>query len=408
MSDEDPRQQIRRDLLTVFQAGVARVEGRAAVSRALRGGALEASAVIAIGKAAESMFHGAQAVLGDDLLAGLIITKHGHGDPRRWAGTPVRYLESAHPIPDQQSLDAGRALLDFIAGQPAGRPLLFLISGGASSLVEVLRPGLTLDDLHAISDWLLGSGLAIDQINWVRQRLSLIKAGGLLNYVGDRPCRQLLISDVPGDDPSVIGSGLLVPARRDIPSPDLPCWLAGKLVDLLAAPKVPAPTPEIVACLADALDAAESRATALGYSVCRHPEFLDGDAEAVAARLVQTLSASPPGLHLWGGETTVKLPDSPGRGGRNQQLALAAAIALAGRDDLFLLSAGTDGTDGPTEDAGGLVDGATLRRAEVDQAAAAEYLARADAGSLLARSGDLVHTGPTGTNVMDLVIGVRV
>jgi len=98
MSDEDPRQQIRHDLLTVFQAGVARVEGRAAVSRVLRGGAREASAVIAIGKAAESMFHGAQAVLGDDLLAGLIITKHGHGDPRRWAGTPVRYLESAHPI----------------------------------------------------------------------------------------------------------------------------------------------------------------------------------------------------------------------------------------------------------------------------------------------------------------------
>ncbi len=407
MMNGDERLRAREDMLSVFQAGVERVRGRVAVSAALRGRAAPAAAVVAIGKAAESMFHGAEEVLGDDLLAGLIITKTGHGDPRQWQRTRVRYLESAHPIPDQRSLDAGQALLDFIDEQPADRPLLFLISGGTSSLVEVLRPGLTLDDLHAINDWLLGSGLAIDQVNWVRQRLSLIKAGGLLNYLGERPCRQLLISDVPGDDPAVIGSGLLVPARRDVPGPELPCWLAGKLVDLLPAPKRAAPTPEIVACLADALDAAEARARELGYVVTRHATFLAGDAAEVAGDLVQQLAQSPPGLHLWGGETTVELPDHPGRGGRNQHLALAAAIELAGRDDLLLLAAGTDGSDGPTGDAGGLVDGDSLKRAGVDAAEAAGYLAQADAGTLLERSGDLVHTGPTGTNVMDLVVGLR-
>lgn len=409
MSETNPHPftQARRDLLTIFQAGLDRVRGREAVAQHLRGATQEPTAVIAIGKAAESMCIGAQDELGANLVAGLIITKYDHGDPGRWAGTNVRLIESAHPVPDNNCLAAGRALLDFIAAQPQDRPLLFLISGGASSLVEVLRPGLTLDDLRQVNDWLLGSGLAIDQMNWVRQRLSCIKAGGLLSYVADRPCRLLLISDVPGDDPAVIGSGLMVPARPGVAGPELPCWLVDKLVDLVPPQNSAVPEPELVACLADALDAAEQKAVELGYVVSRHPEFLDGDAAEVAAALVQGMADATPGLHLWGGETTVRLPESPGRGGRNQQLALAAAVAMHGRGDMLLLSGGTDGTDGPTEDAGGIVDGNTLTRVDSDAEDAGRYLAHADAGSFLEMSGDLINTGPTGTNVMDLVIGLK-
>jgi glycerate 2-kinase len=138
-----------------------------------------------------------------------------------------------------------------------------------------------------------------------------------------------------------------------------------------------------------------------------HEPFVDGPAGPAGRRLARALLGGPPGLHIWGGETTVVLPDSPGRGGRNQHLALAAAIELSGRPDVLLLSAGTDGTDGPTDDAGALVDGATLERARDAGLTAAASLARADSGTLLEASGDLIRTGPTGTNVMDLILGWR-
>jgi hydroxypyruvate reductase len=134
---------------------------------------------------------------------------------------------------------------------------------------------------------------------------------------------------------------------------------------------------------------------------------LEGDATKTGRRLARQLITGRPGLYIWGGETTLCLPQRPGRGGRNQHLALAATIELAGRNDILLLSVGTDGTDGPTEDAGALVDGGTLERASLAGRDANEALARADSGTLLEASGDLIRTGPTGTNVMDLVLGHR-
>ena len=127
-----------------------------------------------------------------------------------------------------------------------------------------------------------------------------------------------------------------------------------------------------------------------------------GDTLATGRALAQQLCAGPAGVQVWGGETTLQLPPDPGRGGRNQSLALSAALALQGRDDVWLLAAGTDGSDGPTEDAGALVDGATVARGQVDDLDAQRCLDRADAGSFLEASGDLIHTGPTGTNVMDV------
>jgi hydroxypyruvate reductase len=145
----------------------------------------------------------------------------------------------------------------------------------------------------------------------------------------------------------------------------------------------------------------------LGLAVHFHERFVEGDAAERGRDLARQLVSGPPGLHVWGGETTVHLPERPGRGGRNTHLALAAALELAGRGDCYLLSAGTDGTDGPTEDAGALVDGGTVERASLDGFDAPEALRRADSGSALEASGDLIQTGPTGTNVMDLMLGLR-
>ena len=258
-------------------------------------------------------------------------------------------------------------------------------------------------------------------MNLVRKSVSRIKAGGLLGYLADRPVRQLAISDVPGDRPGVIGSGLLTPepdlARR-AGHLELPEWLADwvrrGLAERTNADKpVPATTPglspamELVATLASAKNAALEAARREGLPARLHATFIQGDAAQCGRTLARTLIDSAPGLQIWGGETTVRLPESPGRGGRNQHLALAAAVEMSGRDDCLLLSVGTDGTDGPTDDAGALVDGGTLDRARLAGIDALDCLNRADSGSLLEASGDLIDTGPTGTNVMDLILGLK-
>lgn len=407
----------RRDLLAIYRAAVDSVAGDTAVSRHLSGETGPPIAAVAIGKAASAMLRGLVDAVGDRLQAGLLISKDGHADAAKWRSWPVEVIESAHPVPDERSLWAGEALIAFIRRQPPDRPIWFLVSGGASALVEVLRPGLSLADLRAANAWLLGSGLDIERMNRLRAGLSQIKAGGLLRYLGGRPTRLLLISDVPGDDPAAIGSGLLVPSGDS--SPDwTPEALDGEpppacLRDSLSASSAvsptagPAPTPEIVADLDRALAAARTEAGRLGYRVTRHSRFLCGDAETTGRELARALERLDEGVHLWGGETTVRLPERPGRGGRNQHLALAAAVELAGAAGRWLLAAGTDGSDGPTEDAGALVDGGTVSRGESGGADALDALARADAGRFLELSGDLLSTGPTGTNVMDLVIALK-
>jgi glycerate 2-kinase len=403
-----------RGLLTdLFGQALQAVGGRRAVRRTLEGRRIDGSAtLVAVGKAAQSMTEGACDVLGERIRGGLAISKLGHLDPEILAGCSLAGVVGGHPVPTEGSLEAGRRLREVLAS--AGGSLLFLISGGASSLVEVPVSGLGLPELIRINEWLLGSGLPIDAMNLVRKSVSRIKGGGLLADLGGGRARALAISDVPGDAPGIIGSGLLAP-EPDLASRlaelDLPDWLRGwterGLAERAGLP-VQGPEIELVATLDIAKDAAASAAADKGLQVHRHGEFLDGDAAERGRALARRLIDGAEGLHIWGGETTVRLPGSPGRGGRNQHLALAAAVELAGRDDCFLLSGGTDGTDGPTEDAGGLVDGGTLKRAELKGFDAATALATADSGSLLAAAGDLIRTGPTGTNVMDLVFGLKI
>ncbi len=408
------RRRHRANLLEIFRAALARVDGRRAVSRHLR--ALPpppALSLVAIGKAAGSMALGAMDAWGTAVVDGLVVSKPGHLDGPALRARGLECLEGGHPLPDPGSLGAGRRLLEWLGGLPPSRELLFLISGGASSLLEVPAGGLGLAELQQATRWLLASGLDIAQVNRVRKALSRVKAGGLLPHLGRHPARALLISDVPGDDPAVIGSGLLVPdpGLGEVAALDLPPWLtapvAAGLSERAAAPACAAPPLKILARLDDAMAAAAERARELGYAVRAHRELLDGDAAEAGAALVRTLTTQGPALHVWGGETTVRLPSHPGRGGRSQHLALAAALAMRGREDLLLLAAGTDGSDGPTEDAGALVDGCTLGQAATDGLDGADYLARADSGALLEAAGALIHTGPTGTNVMDLVLGLR-
>jgi len=402
----------RRTLEAVFRAALAATAGEYCVADQLAAQPLSGPvSVIALGKAASAMALGSASALGAELQRGLVITKQGHIPPRLLEDRRFASLEAGHPLPDSGSLAAGQALLGFIAATPPGEQLLFLISGGTSSLVEVPLEGVGLDELVRLNHWLLGSGLDIAAMNRLRCAVSAIKGGKLLQHLGDRPATVMLISDVPGDDPSIIGSGLLIPpdGTRRLPT-GLPDWVRQLVQGDDSYCRVPTAQPavahHIVARLQDALQAAAREARKRGYEATLVDAALHGDATTAGGQIAEFLRRQGPGIWLWGGETTVCLPEQPGRGGRNQSLALAAAVALQDHADCTLLAAGTDGTDGPTDAAGAIIDGGTVARGGGRQAAL-EALRHADAGSFLDASGDLLVTGPTGTNVTDLVIGLK-
>lgn len=403
----------RENLLRIFQSALAAVHGRERVRIRLENTPFPGKVyMLAVGKAACAMAQGAQDALGDHIADALIVTKKGYAEPLPWT-----VLEAGHPLVDETSLEAGRKLLAFVDRIPKEAAVLVLISGGASALVEALPPEIDLDQFQKINRWILGSGLDINDYNRIRRRLSRIKGGRLAKLLSPRRVLCLVVSDVPGNDLRAIGSGPLVAdedLRRPLTLRGLPDFIVEALKHM---PPAPAPDDacfqnvirEIVATLDNAKSAAVEAAKELGYQSVLETSFISGDALEAGARLAKKLLRSDAGtIHVWGGETTVTLPESPGRGGRNQSLALAAAMMLQGHDDTWFLAAGTDGTDGPTDDAGALVDGGTVTRGEQAGQNAKQALAKADAGSFLEASGDLVQTGPTGTNVMDIMLGLKV
>jgi hydroxypyruvate reductase len=272
----------------------------------------------------------------------------------------------------------------FLANECRGFTV-FLVSGGASSLVEALRPGATLDDLRDLNHRGLAAGLNIAELNAQRARLSQIKAGGVARLLGKRTACALFISDVPGDDVDVIGSGLL---GRDAGQADF--------IERI-----------IVANVEMAVSAAVQAGAARGWHLEPGRARFDGEASIVARDFVDALRATDADGIVWGGESTVTLPPSAGRGGRNTHLALAAARLLGPGEALTILAAGTDGTDGPTDDAGAIVDAGTVERAELAGVDVPRAFVECDSGTALEAAGDLVHTGPTGTNVGDLLIGIK-
>jgi glycerate 2-kinase len=404
----------RTDLRAIFASALQAVNGRRCTAAFL---SLHPPSrpvfLVAMGKAAAAMANGATDILGDRLSRALVVTKSGHLDSTLANDSRFTCLEAGHPVPDQRSLAAGDALIRFLERAPNGVELLFLISGGTSSLVEVLPAGLTLDMLQKVNYWLLGSGLPIGEINRIRQALSCIKGGRLANSLRGRDARVLMVSDVAGDDPAIIGSGLLYPtAASSVATTELPHWLEVLLARYGAARYAVAAGPgsvthHLIARLDDALEAAADHARSLGYPVTIIPARLDGDAVSAGRAIIDYLADKPAGIYLWGGETTVRLPAHPGQGGRCQSLALAAAMEMRRHEPLVLLAAGTDGTDGPGDATGALVDPETVSRGNARGLDEHLCLNAADAGSFLAASGDLLVTGPTGTNVTDLVVALK-
>lgn len=417
---DSPTASQRQDLLDTYKEALEAVRGRVCVRRYLQSSAWNrarerprAVHVAAVGKAAADMMAGAHDILGAQLSSALIITKRGHGYVSLPDDIPVNCVESSHPLPDETSLKAGACLLESIYSAATDGKLLFLISGGASSLVEVLPQGITLQQLNHANDWLLGSGLAIGPVNRIRKRISCIKGGRLASYVHGRSTLNLLISDVPDDDTKIIGSGLLIPhtqADLDTSGLALPQWLDSVLEQsppLAESRHFESIQTEIVGRSALAREAAANAARQRKYHVDLRDTLLQGDAVETGRRIAREVIAGRPGMTIWSGEPTVQLPPQPGQGGRCQSLALSAALEMDGHEGIWLLAAGTDGTDGPSDMAGALVDRDTVARGRATGLDPVRALAAADAGTFLARSRDLIWTGPTGTNVMDLVLGLK-
>ena len=397
--------EIRPRMLEILSAAIAAVVPRSSVRQRLEQEDFGDGkvAIVAIGKAAGVMMRSAFDFFGERVTDALLITSPAYANQ---LPANVTFIPGSHPVPDQTSLDAGSALLKFLDAQEPGNRLLFLISGGASAMVEVLEPHVSLEEMQRANRWMLGNSLDIRQTNLVRKCLSAIKGGKLLRCF-DNEALVLLVSDVPGDNPSDIGSGLLVPDPRirEVQNIELPEWLA----TLVRAPEESRPRQnvrvEIIASNEIAKSAAASAARKLGFPVTNHPGSLCGETGDVAERLAEYLAGSAPaGVHVWGGETSVNLPPEPGTGGRNQQLALQVADRLSGRGSFCFVSAGTDGIDGLSEDAGAIVDGGTRMRGEAQGHDIEDSLTRADANPFLAASGDLIHLGATGTNVMDIML----
>ncbi|MFK7755222.1 MAG: DUF4147 domain-containing protein [Sedimentitalea sp.] len=361
------------DALTLWQAGVAAVDGHTATQSALPG-AQKPDQIIAVGKAAAAMARAAMAQFPDTPT--LVVTKDGHGDD---LPPNVTLIEAAHPVPNDKSVIAGKALRETVAGLANTAHLLLLVSGGASSLAEDPVPGKTLDDLKTLNARLLAEGLDITAMNAQRRKISQIKGGGLLGHFTGKSVQVLAISDVPGDDLGVIGSGIgAAPPSHDF--------------DFDAT---------IVASNTVARDAAEARARALGLHVHANRESLHAALPDLVKQIGAELRAMAPGVLVLGGEPTVILPPNPGEGGRNQALALELAREIQGIDGLSVVVGGTDGSDGPTGAAGGIVTAVTWQ----PQGQAA--LDTADSGPFLAARNARLTTGPTGTNVMDLLIAHR-
>lgn len=397
----------RKDLLTIFQSALDAVNGTTVVNNQFKKSHYPNNLhIIAIGKAADAMLQG---VPEDHIKSALLISKHGHISEKSKNNSLIQCVESDHPIPKQASLNAGQALIEYLQKIPTQEPCLFLISGGTSALVEVLNDGWSLSKLQELTDYLLANAYSIDEINVVRRNSSKIKGGGLWNYIDQRPVFCLMISDVPNDDPKVIGSGLLFPSYND-KFPELPLKYdknTFKVRNSLKNTQSSDFSWEIITSLSDAKKAAQYKAEQLAYKVKVIDKFLDGDVEDAAKNCVKTIKKQADTLFIWGGETTVKLPENAGKGGRNQHLALAAAIEMQGIDSMYLLAAGTDGSDGMTSATGAIVDSQTVTRGMKQGLDASDYLKRADSNAYFKKTGEWVVTGATGTNVMDLVFGIK-
>lgn len=425
----------RAELEEVFRAALQAVDAGAALDRALGGGAGGLSLagerlapgvrlrVVAAGKAAAPMAAALEARAGERIAAGLAVVPDGHGLPL----ARIRLREAAHPVPDARSERAAREALSLVSEAPPEDALVVLLSGGASSLLSAPAPGLARADLAAATRALLAAGCGIDELNSVRKHLGLVSGGRLAAASRTARIHLLAVSDVPGGRFDVIGSGPCSPdptryadaldviARRQLRG-RLPPALVAHLEAGARGEREETPKPgdprlarvrsALVADNGAAREAALAAARSRGRLALPLGEILTGEASRAGCRLAALAAALRPpraALLVAGGETVVRVCGA-GRGGRSQELALAAALELEGRGGVALLAAGTDGRDGPTDAAGAYADGDTVARGRARGLDARRHLAENDSYPFFAAEGGLFRTGPTRTNVMDLAL----
>ena len=396
----------RELLVHLYETAVDAVDGRRLVQQWCReNSSATFTHCIAIGKAASAMLQGALDSR-HTINSALLITTRPMVSRELRRNNKVNIVESAHPVPGQSSLDAGDALLKYLRDIPQQSSLLVLVSGGASSMVEVPVNGITLTQLQQINRYLLSSGKDIHAMNAWRKRFSKIKGGGLLQHVKHLRCTQLIISDVQDNDPAIIGSGLLVQSKAKMHDSD--DWLQSQLLDDMQCSEIYKPVDtHIIGTNGIAIRAVVDEAGYHGLDHYLHEEFIRGDAIEQGRLIGEYLRSAPAGVHVWGGETTVKLPENPGMGGRSQSMALSLATAIEGVNDLSVLAAGTDGIDGNTPCAGAIVMGDSTRRAMQMGFDVEQELSKANAGVVLMATDELLKTGPSNTNVMDVVIAYK-
>ena len=382
--------------------------------------------VVGTGKASAPMAANLEKILGPRIQGGWVNVKYGHGRKLR----RLHIQEAGHPLPDARGLEGAQEITRLLEGLTARDLVIFLISGGGSALLPLPVPGVTLEEKQKVTQLLLRCGATIQEINTLRKHLSQVKGGGLAKRAYPATLVSLILSDVIGDPLEVIASGPTVPdpstfadcARildkfnlwKDIPASaaeHIREGLKGNREETLKEGDAAFGRVQnvIVGNNLLAMKAARRKARELGYRTLTLSSLIEGETREVAkvhAAIAKevVLSANPlppPACILSGGETTVTLRGQ-GKGGRNQEFSLAAALEIDGWQDLVIFSAGTDGTDGPTDAAGAFADGETIRRGKEKGMEAQTFLNENDSYSFFERLGDLLITGPTGTNVMDL------
>jgi len=375
--------------------------------------------VLAAGKAAAAMAAALEEVVGDRIDRGLVVTKDGHG--ARLSKLALRY--GGHPLPDERSERAAREAIALVESVAPAELLVVLLSGGASALLTCPLPGLLREDLVATTELLLASGVEIEEMNTIRKHLIEISGGRLARRAASRRIEVLVLSDVPGDaietiasgpcagDPSSCADALGVFDRRGLrgqaPARVVAHLESGREESVKPGdPSLLGVSSTILASNRDALAGAREAALERGLRAVTVTDALRGEAREVGRRiavLAGSLRREGSLLLLSGGETTVTLRGD-GKGGRNQEIALAAACELQGTSGIALLAAGTDGTDGPTDAAGAYADGGTVQRGRALGLDAGAALERNDSYRFFSAEGGLLVTGPTRTNVMDLVL----
>lgn len=404
---------LRKDAETIIADSIREVQPDSAVIRALKETTLNGKIkLVAAGKAAWQMAKAASNYLGERLEQGIVITKYGHvrGELPR-----IRCCEAGHPVPDEGSFDAARKALALTENLTKDDTVLFLLSGGGSALFEL--PLIPAEELQDVTRQLLACGADIVEINTLRKRLSAVKGGRFAQHCAPAKVFSIILSDILGDPPDMIASGPTCPdsstcadAMEIVRRYDLSLREETKQLLMVETPKALANAQwMITGSVRELCDAAARSCRKLGYE----PFFLTDrlccqarEAGSVMASILRTHAGDGKKLaFLAGGETVVRLTGS-GKGGRNQELALAAAEGISGLSNAALFSVGSDGTDGPTDAAGGFVDGATRQRLLEEGIHIDQVLLNNDAYHALQRTDGLIFTGPTGTNVNDMTVGL--